>query len=510
MKLKWYTNKSKDYFINIKDIKTSTLETINPLFIKIYELSDHIEHIIKESIFTFLGRLDRLYLKDTIYTLVKETLINGVKANIKRSIFFYKGLDINNPEDYEKGVKTFKEEMLSQYDKFIARNKEENRYVMLRLAFDSNMLSIDIKNNSPLQEEEVKRINERIEKAKTFESMADIFTATLDNSEGAGLGIAMTVLLLKNEGFDVSNSFKIQSDGVSTVASFRLPMDIKKEQAGYKIATEMTEEIDKLPTFDENITKLQKLIREGKTSVNTISEIVRVDISLTTNILKLANSAAFATANRVENVTQAINLIGLRELNNMLYSIGTKRIMENRYEAFEEIWETSKECAFICSLLGKRKGFNKELSNNLSVAGLLHDIGRVIFLSLEEDTVRSVVKICGMRNEPPDLMLEEAVIGVSHTTIGAMIARKWNFPDSIEKAVEFHHNPYLVKSDIDKNVVYAVYLADRIIEFNQGSENFEKIYKKCLAHFNFDRTSFIKFAVDAKRSYIKYSYQKKL
>lgn len=506
-KLKFYYNRKEGYYINVKNINTASVENLNPLFLKFYELSDNIENLIKEMVFTVLKHLDRLYLKDTIYTLMKEMIINGVKANIKRAIFFFKGWDINDSSDYQKGIKIFKDEMLNNFDRYIMRNKEENRYVMFRVFFDKEYLTINIKNNSPIQEEELIKVKQGIEKAKKFKSMADLFVSGLDNSEGAGLGIGMVTLLLRNEGIG-TDAFSINTDGKATVTTFKIPVELKKEQSGYKIAQKMIDEIDELPAFDENVNRLQKLIRDPESNIHTISQAAQLDISLTSGILKLANSAAFAMAHKIDSVDKAVRIIGLRELNQILYSIGTRRIMENRYSAFEEIWETSSESAFYTSLLARRKRFNKELTNNLTVSALLHDIGRVILLSLEEDTVRSIVKISGLRNEPEDLILEEAAIGVSHTTIGSLIAKKWNFPETIQKAIEYHHVPYMIKSEEDKNIVYSIYLADRMIEFNQGIQNFEKIYSSCLEFFDFEKMNFVKFSSLAKKEYIKFSYQR--
>ncbi len=508
MNLKWYSNKNRDFFINIKNLTISNIDDINPLYIKIFDLSEKNETLIKEALYRFLKLLDRMYLKNTIYTIIKESLVNAVKANIKRHIFFYKGYDINNDDDYSKIISNFKNDMLENIDKYIQRLREENRYVMLKLYYKNNMIYIEIMNNSPITKIEEERINSRIEKSKQIENMADLFTSGYDNTEGAGMGLGMIMLLLKNEGLG-TDAFSIKSDKDLTVARYSLPIDVKKEQTSYKIARKMLDEIDSLPTFDTTVVHIQKLIQSPDSNINMISEEVQKDISLTSNILKLANSAAFGLSYKIEDVEQAIQIIGLRELNNMLYSIGTKRIMENRYKAFEEVWETSTESAFLCSKLAKLKGINREKSNRLSIAGLLHDIGRVIFLSIAEDTVRSVIKIAGMRNESPDLVLEEAVIGVSHNTIGGLIAKKWKFPDSIQKSIEYHHNPYLIDNEEYKDMVYGVYLADRMIEFNQGMENTEQIYKPCLAYYNLDRTTFIKFAVDSKREYIKHYYSRK-
>lgn len=503
MDIKWYTNNNKDYFVNVKNIGTSTIEELNPFYLKFYELSDRIESLIKEAVFTILKRLERFFLKDSIYSVIKEATVNGTKANIKRTFFAHHELDINSEEDYEKGIRNFKKDMLSNMDFYTSKVKDENRYVLLRMEFDKDTLTISIKNNTPIQKLELKRIEERVEIAKELNSMAEMFTSEFDDTEGSGLGISMIILLLKNEGID-PDVFSVKATDDATVCQIKIPLEMKEEQLGYKIARKMTEEINHLPTFDRNVKELQELMnkQEENISMEKIAQLVQKDISLTSSILKLVNSSSFAITQRTDDITKAIKIIGLKELNNILYTLGTKRIMESRYKSFEEIWETSNECAYICTCLGKKLGMSEDLINTISIAGLLHDIGRVILLSLNEDTVRSVMKISGIRNEPPDLVLEEAVIGINHTTIGVMIAQKWHFPESIQQAIEHHHTPYLIEDDKYKQIVFTVYMADRIVEQNQGMENFDKIYRPALKYFNFDRERYEKFAEQTKKDYI--------
>lgn len=505
MPVKWYSNKSRDFYINIQNIKTATIDEFNPFYLKIYDLSDKVENLIKTAIFNILKHLDRLYLKDSIYTIIKEAAINGVKANIKRAVFFNMGLDIGDAEDYEKGIKLFKEKMLSEMNYYFERNKKENRYVMIKIEFDKDCLTISIKNNVPIQKKEMKRINERIEKSKTLESMAELFTIGLDEEEGAGLGIAMIVLLLKNENFGIDN-FKIYTNEKDTIVTVNIPLEIKEEQEGYKISQKMIEEIEELPAFDKNLQHIQELIKDPNTYIEDIAEAIKRDIALTSYILKLVNSTAFALPNKIDNISKAIKIIGLSELGKMLYTIGSKEIMEKRYEAFEEIWEMSGKTAFICKKLSQKLGHDRKIQNTLSIAGLLHDIGRVILISLEKDTVKSIMKVAGLRHESTDTILEEAFMGINHTTIGVILAKKWNFPETIQKAIEFHHNPYLVDKKEDKEIVYTVYLADKIIEINEGQIRYEKIYDEALEYFNFDKESFINFSEQVLQEYNNFKF----
>ncbi len=507
VKLKWFTNKDKDYYLNVKNVRDSEFDQINPFFIRFYYLNEEILNLIKEALFIFLSHIDRLELKETLYNVIKEVVSNGIKANLKRSYFFFRGKDINNPSDYKELMKNFNEAIDNFNRKFPDRLKKEGKYVMLRLYYEGNDICIDVKNNSSILDEEMKQVQLRINKAKNFISMSDLFDADFDNSEGPGLGLGMLIYLLKNEGIN-EDSLSIKSDGESTYTQVRIPLILDRDQAGFKIAESMVREVEELPTFDENVKYIQQMILNPNSTIDEIANAVQSDISITSNLLKLVNSAAFALNSRIDNVSRAIQIIGLKELNSMLYSIGTKRIMEGRYEAFEEIWETSKESSFLCRLLANKKRFSKEVTNNMVIAGLLHDIGRVIILTMEKETLKSVVRFAGLRNESPDITLEEAAIGISHTDIGSLIAKKWNFPDNIQQAIKFHHNPYLLTEEEYKYIVYSVYLSDKIIEYNQGFDNYDNIYKPCLEYFDFTEDNYRKFAIIAKKRYIMNTYDR--
>ena len=74
VKMKWYTNKNKDYYLSVKDINNTSIKELNPFFLRTYELTSKVEDIIKESLFMVLDKINLLHLKDTIYTVVKEIL----------------------------------------------------------------------------------------------------------------------------------------------------------------------------------------------------------------------------------------------------------------------------------------------------------------------------------------------------------------------------------------------------------------------------------------------------
>lgn len=120
--------------------------------------------------------------------------------------------------------------------------------------------------------------------------------------------------------------------------------------------------MDNLPTFPDNVNQIMSLINKPDSSIHNITELVGRDISLSANILKLANSASFSQRTKVENLEGAIKVIGLSELNSILLSLGTKKILEEKYKEFESIWERSSLSAFICRRLGERMGWKNRQS----------------------------------------------------------------------------------------------------------------------------------------------------
>ncbi|MBE8432356.1 HDOD domain-containing protein, partial [Leptospira interrogans serovar Pomona] len=160
--------------------------------------------------------------------------------------------------------------------------------------------------------------------------------------------------------------------------------------------------------------------------------------ALSANILKLANSAAFIRANKVETLDRAIQLIGLKELYQLLFSLGTKQILEDKFPAFLSIWEKSNQCAFYCKLIASKTELPKDTVSNLMSAALLHDIGEIILISLEERTMKNIGKISASKEIASAVSMEDATLGITHTKVGALISEKWNFPDLYTKAMEFH------------------------------------------------------------------------
>lgn len=201
------------------------IEQGKPVIIRLYALLGKTEEELNTVITGILLKYNRTDLLGTVYTAVKELAMNGAKANIKRILFQERGIDIDNEEEYEKGMKSFKQILTEEFiNTYAQKASEKNLYVDVRFDYNQDRLIVEVTNNSPLSPKEDARIREKFKYSLKYESIADFYMEMADNTEGAGMGITLIMMLLKAEGID-PHMFTIRSDyKTKTVAKLEIPL----------------------------------------------------------------------------------------------------------------------------------------------------------------------------------------------------------------------------------------------------------------------------------------------
>jgi len=434
-----------------------------------------------------LARHDLQYLIYSVITILRELIVNSLKANAKRIFFQKNNLDINNPIQYREGVERFKEEIIGDFESIREDMLSNENSINLNIIQDSDSLSFTIKNSVPIIQEELDRINSRIAVAVQQSSFNDIYDKIEDETEGAGLGIALIVMFLKNMGIDPA-TFTIKSDSKITVASFRIPYMLKPVEVLTTVKKQILEEITGIPTFPENIITLLQLCSSPDADIEKIAQTIKKDVSVTSDVIKLANSAGFITGQRVDDINRAVMKIGLKNLNFILLASNARKIMESRYTKFEEIWEHCNRVAFYARQLGLKFKLQGGELINAYVAGLLHDFGKVILLAIDMDSVRKIAEIVQDRNIITTTVMEELSIGISHAEIGHMISEKWNFPQFLAQIIRHHHSPLNISEEF-RDVGFCVYLANMIVGIEKRKYYYYYIEEMVLERFNIKNQS---------------------
>ncbi len=182
---------------------------------------------IHETLDRILNKYKNIELEKIIYPSIKELVINATKANIKRIVFAEHDLDIDDPDDWVKGSGLLKDTLREEYiAQFAKKARTLNFKVKIRYIYNSKGMRIEVINNTPIPKIDEERMRVKLSVAMKYDSLAKYYLDNFDNVEGAGIGLAMLIILLKNNGFD-PKYLRIGSHGDETVARIEIPFSDK-------------------------------------------------------------------------------------------------------------------------------------------------------------------------------------------------------------------------------------------------------------------------------------------
>ena len=266
-----------------------------PLSLTTYTLPHEMEVYMDDILRAFLEELDQTQMIEYLSYCLSELITNAKKANTKRVYFKFKKLDITNQADYELGMKTFKDDTLNDINYFLGLQKKAGLYIRLILQYRNNKIKIEVRNNSDLTIFEYKRIHDKLSRAQQYTSVEQAMEQILDNSEGAGLGLVIMILMLEKIGLTEEN-FQVICENGETITRIILPLNSKTLEEINFISEEFVKVIDELPQFPENISTINRLLSNPDSKMSDIAMQISNDVSLSAELLKLVNSAAFAQA----------------------------------------------------------------------------------------------------------------------------------------------------------------------------------------------------------------------
>ena len=172
---------------------------------------------------TFYGKDD---LVGPVHAAIRELVQNAAKANLKRIVFHDLKLDPTDPVQYEEGMQYFRDSLVeSRIAEYQSRLKAENIYTRIVIQPMEDVLVFSVENRFPLYPSEEARIREKFKTSAAIDNLYDYYMEFSDHIEGAGMGIAMIEILLRQVGLD-SRSFTIHYDPATahTVGRFLIPL----------------------------------------------------------------------------------------------------------------------------------------------------------------------------------------------------------------------------------------------------------------------------------------------
>jgi hypothetical protein len=182
------------------------------------EERDHIDAILDH----FLSAAGRPELEDKLAYCIHELANNAKKANTKRVYFREKNLDMDNESEYWIGMRNFRRETVENIDHYLELLKSAGLFIKVQFKIKNSMLVIAIRNNVRLTPIERNKIEEKIVRSRTYATLADAYNSIEDSSEGAGLGIVMMIIMLRNLGLS-EQIIRFFSNDEETVVLLSIP-----------------------------------------------------------------------------------------------------------------------------------------------------------------------------------------------------------------------------------------------------------------------------------------------
>jgi putative nucleotidyltransferase with HDIG domain len=451
-----------------------------PLTITTFTLPHEIETYIEQIISVFLKQLQQEKLRDYVVYCVQELAVNAKKANTKRVYFMERGLDIANPDDYKAGMAEFKENTLSNIAHYRQLQQEKGLYIKLILQIKNNIIYVEIRNNVSTTKTELIRIHDKLARSRQYNTLEEAMSQVLDDSEGAGLGLVILVLMLKKMGLN-EDCFDVLGTDKETIARLVIPLGQTRLENLADLSATIVDNITSLPQFPENILLVQKLINDPKSEMADIARQISMDPALTADLLKIVNSAQYMLSKKVDSIAEAVKMVGIRGIKNLLYSYGTQKILGDDTADKKTLWEHCYKTAFFAYNLVKNFRKDRNLLDDAYVGGILHDMGKIVFSNVHPDLLNKIKSFCSERGLPASTF-EDLSAGMNHAEIGALVADKWNFPETLVVCIRYHHDPSSAPKEY-RDLVDTVYLANMFCELETGGFTFDQLEPVVLENF---------------------------
>jgi HD-like signal output (HDOD) protein len=230
--------------------------------------------------------------------------------------------------------------------------------------------------------------------------------------------------------------------------------------------------IPSLGSYARAMAELETVLNHPRSTLADLGNVIEKDPDLTARLLKLGNSSFFGFPNRLETVAEAVSVIGIQQVQDLILASSVVELFQGikaDLADMESFWKHSLACGIGARCLAIARQMPK--AEKFFVAGLLHDLGRLVLFSRAPDQVIEIFRLYQSRR----MLLREAevaILGFDHAVLGEALMRSWQYPANLVHAVAYHHHPmsagvYQLESSL-------VHLADYLVHAMQMGRSGER------------------------------------
>ena len=220
--------------------------------------------------------------------------------------------------------------------------------------------------------------------------------------------------------------------------------------------------VKQLPTLPTVYTSLCEVIDNPNTTIGDVVRVLSNDQSTVSSVLRLVNSVFYGLQNRVDTVSQAVILLGLEEVRNLVLATSVMKLFSKEGAVLDfqpaKFWGHAIATGLAARYIAQEAGVTD--LENFYVSGLLHDMGKLFLFEYVSKEFGHAVR---MANEIKITIgkAEMQVMETDHTEVGYLLADMWKLPSTICDVIRYHDD-FEKAPGIDK-LIAAVHIANFLV-----------------------------------------------
>lgn len=205
-------------------------------------------------------------------------------------------------------------------------------------------------------------------------------------------------------------------------------------------AQALIDKFKKIRTLPHIVSRLVQLVNDEDSTLQDFEEVIRLDPALVARLLTLVNSSYFGLTRKVDSISRAVALLGMKNLHNIAVTDAIQGMLRSDFGTAEfspqRLWLHSAASSICCKMIAER--IFSINGDDAYLCGILHDIGLIVEMETEKEIFLKLIERLVI-NGPTIIELEQDLFQSNHCQIGYMLAKDWSIPDPIADAIRDHH-----------------------------------------------------------------------
>jgi HD-like signal output (HDOD) protein len=198
-----------------------------------------------------------------------------------------------------------------------------------------------------------------------------------------------------------------------------------------------------LPSVPALYSEIIEALQDPETDVDTIGAIVVKDVAMTAKILKLVNSAFFGLGHEISSPSEAVAYLGTDTIKSLIlvtHAFSNSAAVQLNGFSIESLWTHSLAVASAAKTVAFYEGADRKLIDEAYVAGLLHDVGKLVFAVNLPQEYQQALDLAREHKIAMNVA-EKQIFGADHADVGGYLLGLWGLPVPVVEAIVLHHSP---------------------------------------------------------------------